>query len=103
MRIVKLNPNPVHQENFHLVYRRPLQPIGDSIWQFAGYRCLNCDRMVKQDSAMLKHKVNCKPHVRVYNTDDPQIILNKQRTKWVPYHVEMIQVLPQLDNIKKDK
>jgi len=103
MRIVKLNPNPTHQENFHLVYRRPLQPKGDSIWEFAGYRCMNCDRMVKQDSAMLKHKVNCKPHIRVYNVDDPEIILNNQRTKWVPYSYEMNQICHNPGDVENDK
>jgi hypothetical protein len=89
MRIVKLNPNPTHQENFHLVYRRPLQPKGDSIWEFAGYRCMNCDRMVKQDSAMLKHKVNCRPHIRVYNVDDPELVINNKREVWQPFDINV--------------
>jgi hypothetical protein len=59
--------------------------------------------MVKQDSAMLKHKVNCKPHIRVYNVDDPEIILNNQRTKWVPYSYEMNQICHNPGDVENDK
>jgi hypothetical protein len=104
MRQVKLNENPQHHDNYHLVYRRPLVPKGDTIWQFCGYRCLNCDRVIKQDNTLVKHSVTCKPYVRVYKMDnEPEIILNNKRTEWVPYTVEMNQVPGDNSNLENDK
>ena len=102
MRIVKLNDNPQHHENYHLVYRRPLQPKGDSVWEFCGYRCLNCDRVIKLDNTLIKHSVSCKPYTRKYTVEPEDItIYNVKGELWTPF--EMNQVSPEVDNIENDK
>lgn len=89
MRTINLSDNPQHHDNFHLVYRRPLQPKGDSIWEFVGYRCLNCDRVIRNDSTVPKHKLNCKAYVRKYPVEPkPVTILNIQRTEWTPFDID---------------
>lgn len=98
MRTINLSNNPEHHDNFHLVYRRPLQPKGNSVWEFCGYRCLNCDRVIKNDNTVPKHKLNCKPYVRGFKLDpDPSIIINNRREPWVP--LEMNQNPPDPDSI----
>jgi hypothetical protein len=89
MRTSILTTNPIHIEDFTLVYRKTIT----TQWQFVGYRCIKCDRVIKNDSTVPKHKQNCKPYVRKYNVDpEPLIILNQKRTEWVPISYEKNQI-----------
>ena len=77
--VLTTNPEPI--DNFHLVYRRTIT----TKWQFVGYRCLNCDRVLKNDTTVPRHKENCKKHVRVYKLDpDPELVINNKREPWEP-------------------
>ena len=108
MRTVKLNPNPTYQENFHLLYRRPMQPKGDSIWEFCGYRCLNCDRVIRQDTTLIKHRTTCKPHEKKYRNDIKSLtVYDKYGNEWepllIPFDMNQIFFDPETLDLNNDK
>jgi len=103
MRTIKLNQNPKHHDNFILVYKRPLQPTGDSIWEFVGYRCIKCGRTVQHDNTVPKHSVNCKVYEKKIRDDDPIIIRNKNGGEWVPLEINQEKPLPKVIEINNDK
>lgn len=103
MRIVKLNPNPQHHENFHLVYRRPLQPLGPSKWEFMGYRCVKCDRTVQNDSTVIKHGLNCKPREKKLRDEEPLMILDSKGESWTPFEINQEKILPETIENNNDK
>jgi len=98
MRLSQLTTDPKPIDNYHLVYRRPVT----TKWQFVGYRCLNCDRVLKNDTTVPKHTLNCKKHVRVYKVEpEPIITLDKVGQPWQPF--EMNQNPGTATILKNDK
>ena len=100
MRTSTLTENPTPIENYHLVYRR----LARNHWQFVGYRCLNCDRVIRNDVTVPKHSQNCKKHERIYKIDpDPIKVLNKHGNDWEPFEMIQVSALPEFKIIEKDK
>jgi hypothetical protein len=58
-------------------------------WKFVGYRCINCQRMVRADKSVDYHSSRCKKRKLVvladrYHMDENVIVLGKDRTVWTP-------------------
>jgi hypothetical protein len=98
MRLSKLTTTPEHIKNYNLVYRLMLQdPYKKTrLWQFVGYRCQKCDRVIKNDTTIPSHTVSCKKPLQKYRLENPDVILNLKRESWEPF--EMNQVYQNNDN-----
>jgi hypothetical protein len=91
MRTSILTLNPVPVKGYDLVY------IADRInntWKFNGYGCHRCGRIIKNDSTIEKHTINCYKGGYQHKKEpepDPYIV-NVYGEQWQSYRViDMLQ------------
>jgi hypothetical protein len=84
MRKSILSNNPKPTERYDLVYRLITDKDNkkSKIWNFSGYRCNVCDKILKNDSTLPKHSTHCMPRERKYNIDEPEQIIDRYGRPW---------------------
>lgn len=73
-------------KNFNVAYNFDRK---SKTWEFVGYKCVKCHKVLKQKNVVPRHQENCKDinTPRVYNTHeiDPKAkVLNMKRDNWEP-------------------
>jgi len=74
-------------KEFHLAHQ--YNPIIKR-WDFKGYSCAKCGRIVQNPNIVPKHSMNCKkPGPTIYLQEpEPEQIINVRGEPWTPYTVK---------------